>query len=47
MKRMHLIEIADLAWRPRGIRHGVSDYCRFLGRRGRRALRFDGGRRGT
>jgi hypothetical protein len=30
MKRMHLIEIADLAWCPPGIRHGVSDYCRFL-----------------
>jgi hypothetical protein len=30
MKRMHLIEIADLAWCPHGIRHGVSDYCRFL-----------------
>jgi hypothetical protein len=27
---MHLIEIADLAWCPPGIRHGVSDYCRFL-----------------
>jgi hypothetical protein len=30
MKRMHLIEIADLAWCPPGIRHGVSDFCRFL-----------------
>jgi hypothetical protein len=30
MKRMHLIEIADMAWCPRGIRQGVSDYCRFL-----------------
>jgi hypothetical protein len=30
MKRMHLIEIADLAWCPRGIRQGVADYCRFL-----------------
>jgi hypothetical protein len=30
MKRMHLIEIADLAWCPRGIRQGVSDFCRFL-----------------
>jgi hypothetical protein len=30
MKRLHLIEIADLTWCPRGIRHGVSDYCRFL-----------------
>jgi hypothetical protein len=27
---MHLLEIADLAWCPRGIRQGVSDYCRFL-----------------
>jgi hypothetical protein len=27
---MHLIEIADLASCPRGLRHGVSDYCRFL-----------------
>jgi hypothetical protein len=30
MKRMHLIEIADMAWCPRGIRQGVADYCRFL-----------------
>jgi hypothetical protein len=30
MKRMHLIEIADLAWCPRGIRQGVADYCRFF-----------------
>jgi hypothetical protein len=30
MKRMHLIEIADMAWCPRGIRQGVSDFCRFL-----------------
>jgi hypothetical protein len=30
MKRMHLIEIADLAWCPPGIRHGVGDFCRFL-----------------
>ena len=30
MKRMHLIEIADEAWCPRGIRHGVTDYCRFV-----------------
>jgi hypothetical protein len=30
MKRMHLIEIADLASCPPGIRHGVSDFCRFL-----------------
>ena len=27
---MHLIEIADLAWCPRGIRRGVGDFCRFL-----------------
>jgi hypothetical protein len=27
---MHLIEIADLAWCPRGIRQGVSDFCRFF-----------------
>jgi hypothetical protein len=27
---MHLLEIADAAWCPRGIRQGVSDYCRFL-----------------
>jgi hypothetical protein len=30
MKRMHLIEIADLTLCPRGVRQGVSDYCRFL-----------------
>src|ERR1700730_11766085 len=30
MKRKHLVEIADLAWCPRGIRRGVSDYCRIL-----------------
>jgi hypothetical protein len=30
MKRIHIVEIADLAWCPRGIRNGVSDYCRFL-----------------
>jgi hypothetical protein len=30
MKRMHLFEIADAAWCPRGIRQGVSDFCRFL-----------------
>jgi hypothetical protein len=30
MKRMHLIEIADQSWCPRGIRQGVTDFCRFL-----------------
>ena len=30
VKRIHLLEIADLAWCPRGIRQGVNDYCRFL-----------------
>jgi hypothetical protein len=30
MRRIHLIEVADLTWCPRGIRQGVSDYCRFL-----------------
>ncbi len=33
MKRMHLVEIADLAWCPRGIRQGVSDFCRFFAER--------------
>jgi len=27
---MHLIEIADEDWCPRSIRHGVTDYCRFV-----------------
>jgi hypothetical protein len=30
MKRMRRIEIANLAWCPPGIHHGVSDFCRFL-----------------
>jgi hypothetical protein len=30
MKRMHVIEIADLAWCPPGIRHGVSDTVRII-----------------
>jgi hypothetical protein len=30
MRRIHFIEIADLPRCPPGIRHGVSDYCRFL-----------------
>jgi hypothetical protein len=30
MRRLHLVEIADLAWCPPGIRQGVGDYCRFL-----------------
>ena len=30
MKRMHLIEIGDEPWCPRGIRRGVTDYCRFV-----------------
>ncbi len=30
MKRIHLIEIADEDWCPLSIRHGVTDYCRFV-----------------
>jgi hypothetical protein len=30
MKRIHFIEIADEPWCPSGIRHGVTDYCRFV-----------------
>jgi hypothetical protein len=30
MKRIHFIEIADEAWCPIAIRHGVTDYCRFV-----------------
>jgi len=30
MKHMHLIEIGDEEWCPRSIRHGVTDYCRFV-----------------
>lgn len=30
MKRLHLVEIADTAWCPRGIHQGVSDFCRFF-----------------
>ena len=33
MKRLHLIELSDLAWCPRGIRHGAGDYSRFIGER--------------
>ena len=30
MKRLHFIEIGDQPWCPRGIRRGVTDYCRFV-----------------
>jgi len=30
MKRIHFIEIADESWCPNAIRHGVTDYCRFV-----------------
>ncbi len=30
MKRIHFIEIGDQPWCPRGIRRGVTDYCRFV-----------------
>jgi hypothetical protein len=30
MKRIQLIEIGDEPWCPRGIRHGVTDFCRFV-----------------
>src|SRR5262245_29880276 len=30
MKRLHLIEISDEPWCPQGIRHGVTDFCRFV-----------------
>ncbi len=30
MKRIHFIEIGDEPWCPRGIRDGVTDYCRFV-----------------
>jgi SAM-dependent methyltransferase len=30
MKRIQFIEIADEPWCPRAIRHGVTDYCRFV-----------------
>lgn len=30
MKRIHFIEIGDEPWCPRGIRRGVTDYCRFV-----------------
>jgi hypothetical protein len=30
MKRRHWIEIADEPWCPGGIRHGVTDFCRFV-----------------
>jgi hypothetical protein len=30
MKRLHLIEIGDEPWCPRGIRLGVTDFCRFV-----------------
>jgi hypothetical protein len=30
MKRIHFIEIGDEPWCPRAIRHGVTDYCRFV-----------------
>src|SRR5262249_8075475 len=29
MKRIHFIEIGDQPWWPRGIRRGVTDFCRF------------------
>jgi hypothetical protein len=30
MRRIHLIEISDEAWCPRGIRQGATDFCRFV-----------------
>ena len=30
MKRIHFIEIGDEPWCPRGIRRGVTDFCRFV-----------------
>jgi hypothetical protein len=30
MKRIHFLEISDEAWCPRGIRRGVTDFCRFV-----------------
>ncbi|HVS39012.1 MAG TPA: hypothetical protein VMS17_25865 [Gemmataceae bacterium] len=30
MRRIHFIEIGDQPWCPRGIRRGVTDYCRFV-----------------
>jgi hypothetical protein len=30
MKRIHFIEIGDDPWCPRGIRRGVTDFCRFV-----------------
>src|SRR5690348_16281967 len=30
MKRMHFLEISDEPWCPRGIRRGVTDFCRFV-----------------
>jgi hypothetical protein len=30
MKRIHFIEISDEPWCPRGIRRGVTDFCRFV-----------------
>lgn len=30
MKRIHLIEIADQPWCPQAIRHGVTDFTRFV-----------------
>ena len=30
MKRIHFIEIGDQPWCPRGIRRGVTDFCRFV-----------------
>lgn len=30
MKRRHWIEISDEPWCPRGIRRGVTDFCRFV-----------------
>jgi hypothetical protein len=30
MKRVHFIEIGDEPWCPRGIRRGVTDFCRFV-----------------
>jgi hypothetical protein len=29
MKRIHFVEISDELWCPRGIRRGVTDFCRF------------------
>ena len=30
MRRIHFLEIGDQPWCPRGIRRGVTDYCRFV-----------------